>query len=98
MSTPRTGRSGCPRSKGWIIKELRAPGLPEARFFVNRSRSPYFSHTRATAGVGFFQQSSKSPQQSLICNHTLARGDLLDSSQEGFRVPNSFLLSISNAC
>jgi hypothetical protein len=24
-------------------------------------------------------ESSKSPQSSLICNHTLARGDLLDS-------------------
>jgi hypothetical protein len=30
-------------------------------------------------GVGFVQQSSKSPQSSSICNHTLARGDLLDS-------------------
>jgi len=33
----------------------------------------------AMSGVGFVQQSSKSPQSSSICNHTLARGDLLDS-------------------
>ena len=32
-----------------------------------------------TSGVGFVQQSSKSPQSSSICNHTLPRGDLLDS-------------------
>jgi len=34
---------------------------------------------RATSGVGFVQQSSKSPQSSSICNHNRPRGDLLDS-------------------
>ena len=39
----------------------------------------YFSHTLRNVRVGFVQQSSKSPQSSSICNHILARGDLLDS-------------------
>src|SRR5271166_4559332 len=47
-------------------------------------RSRYFSHTLSNVRVGFLQQSSKSPQSSSICNHTLARGDLLDS-----RFPNN---------
>ena len=46
-----------------------------------------------TSGVGFVQQSSKSPQSSSICNHTLPRGDLLDSRFSTNVGPFSFNVS-----